>query len=155
MARPDSYEMAYLDSCLFARYFARGAGWERIQRILDAADAKQFEVCTSAFTLVECLAQSPTPNPDMGLDARVLSRLDTPRMALVEFSQPVALRARELHLTKQYEAADAIHVASAIEAAADVLFTLDEDDFPIGTRVGDVWVDLPYLPGGPSLFDEE
>ncbi|WP_284746461.1 type II toxin-antitoxin system VapC family toxin [Amycolatopsis sp. RTGN1] len=155
MARPDPYSTVYLDSCVLTRFFARGDGWERVQRIMDAADAGQFEIYVSTFSLVECLAQSPTPHPDVGLDARVLQYVDGPRVVLVEFGREVALQARDLHLIKQYKLGDAIHIASALEASVDVLFTFDEDDFPIGTKVGAVWVDLPYLPGEPTLFDHD
>ncbi|WP_409186737.1 type II toxin-antitoxin system VapC family toxin [Amycolatopsis sp. VS8301801F10] len=154
MARPDSYTLAYLDSCVFTRYYTRGEGSHFIQQIMDAADARQFEICTSTFTLVECLGQSPTPRPDVGMEARVQKHLDSPRVTLVEFSREVALQARELHLTKQYRSGDAIHLASAVEAGADVLFTLDNDDFQIGQRVNGVWIDNPYLPGDPNLFDQ-
>jgi predicted nucleic acid-binding protein len=155
VARPEHYDCAYLDSCVLSRYCKRDEGWQRVQQIMDAADQGQIELYVSMFSYVECLSQTPTPNPDIGTEARVRERLDSERMNKVEFSRAVALHARELHLTHQYKLGDAIHIASALEAEVDVLFTFDKDDFPIGERVGGVWVDLPYLAGDPSLFDPE
>jgi predicted nucleic acid-binding protein len=41
---------------------------------------------------------------------------------------------------------DAIHLASAVAAGADVLMTADKG-FPRGRQVEGVWVDEPYEPG--------
>ncbi|MEU3273899.1 PIN domain-containing protein [Saccharomonospora sp. NPDC006951] len=155
MARPDPYHVAYFDSCVFTRLFTRGRGWPLIQNIVDAADAGRFQLCTSMFSLVECLSQPPSARPDIGLEARILDHLDTDRLVLIEFSRSVALRARELHLTKKFRIGDAIQIASACEARADVLFTTDEDDFPIGQRFEGIWIDTPYLPGDRTLFDAD
>lgn len=151
-ARPDKYDIAYLDSCVFTTYFLRHDGWERIQRVMDAADAGGFVIVASTFSLVECLGQSPSPHHDVGHESRVRTHLDSPRVQLVEFSRHVALHARELHITKQLDLGDSIHMASAIEAGADVLFTFDTD-FPLNSYEAGVWVSEPYLPGDPNLFD--
>ncbi len=47
---------------------------------------------------------------------------------------------------------DAIHLAHAIMAKADVLMTTDKG-FPLDTEVDGVWVCEPYYWGEPSLFD--
>ena len=63
----------------------------------------------------------------------------------------MAIRARQyaqLHRLRNY---DAIHLASAVEARADVLMTWDRD-FPHGQTIDGVWIDVPYEPGEPSLF---
>ena len=73
--------------------------------------------------------------------------------AFVEFDFTVAKKARELRLggivTK---APDSIHLAHAIVAHAEVFFTLDKDDYPLGSTVEGVYVSRPYLLGDPDLF---
>jgi predicted nucleic acid-binding protein len=154
VARPDTFNLVYLDSCVFVRYIERGRGWEVVDRLLRAAEAKQFELLTSPLLFVECLGQQPSSTYDSGIDARILECLDNPRIVPAEFTRSTALRARQLHLTNTIKGTcDAVHLASAIENEADVFLTFDTDDFPIGQRVEKVWVDEPYFPGDEqSLF---
>jgi predicted nucleic acid-binding protein len=68
----------------------------------------------------------------------------------IDFHRGVALRARQYaqqHGLKNY---DAIHLASAVDASADVLMTTDKG-FPIGQSVDGVWVDQPYAPGDEPI----
>ncbi|MDL5160190.1 PIN domain-containing protein [Actinomycetospora termitidis] len=77
-------------------------------------------------------------------------------LAFVEFDLRVALKARQLRLAQVVKkVADSVHLAHAIVARADVLMTLDEDDFPIGEVVDGVHVDKPYLLGAADLFTSE
>ncbi len=57
-----------------------------------------------------------------------------------------------MFLHKEFNLGDSIHMASAIAAEVNVLFTYDKG-FSIGTRRRGIWIDEPYLPGEPSLFD--
>lgn len=158
VARPESFDLAYLDSSVFIRYMQRKDRWQVVERLLYAAEANQFELMTSPLLLVECLGQRPSPNYDAGRDARALELLDNPRLIPVEFNRATAIRARDLHLTCTVKGGtcDSIHLAGAIEHEADVFFTFDTDDFPIGQRVDGVWVDEPFFPGDEnSLFGDE
>ena len=154
MTRPDSFDLAYLDSSVLVRYMRRDSGWEAVDRLLLAAEARQFELLTSPLLLVECLGQRPGATYDAGIEARTLDLLDNPRLIPAEFNRATALRARHLHLTGAIRGTcDAIHLASAIENEADVFLTFDTDDFPVGQRVDGVWVDEPIFPGDePHLF---
>lgn len=83
----------------------------------------------------------------------LLDLLTSKNVTPVEFDQEVALKARELRLRKIVTPArDAIHLASAIVAAADVLMTWDGKDFPLGRTIEGVYVSEPYLLGDPDLF---
>ncbi len=64
------------------------------------------------------------------------------------------MKARELALRHGMRNYDAIHLAHAITAGADVLMTTDQG-FPLDSAVEGVWVCAPYFWGEPSLFDDE
>ncbi|WP_433263298.1 type II toxin-antitoxin system VapC family toxin [Micromonospora vinacea] len=68
-----------------------------------------------------------------------------------EFARWVALHARRLAHQYRLKNFDAIHVASAVEADANVFMSADKD-FPQGQLIEGVWVDEPYEPGDPPLF---
>jgi predicted nucleic acid-binding protein len=155
VVRPDSFDLAYLDSNVFIRYVRRGSSWQVVDRIIRAAEANQFDLMISPLLLVECLGQQPGPAYDVGSEARALALLDNPRLSPVEFNRSIAIKARHLLLdgTVTGGVCDAIHLASAIEHEADVFLTFDTDDFPIGRRIGGLWVDEPFFPGdGTDLF---
>ena len=65
----------------------------------------------------------------------------------------VVSRVMEWAATKQVR--DSIHLAHAIVARADVLFTVDQDDYPLGKTVEGVYVSKPYLLGAPDLFSSD
>jgi predicted nucleic acid-binding protein len=86
------------------------------------------------------------------LERRILDILDNPRHTPVEFTRTVALRARELALRRGMKNYDAIHLAHAVMARADVLMTADKG-FTQDSDVEGVWVCAPYYWGAPTLFD--
>ncbi|KZB86362.1 type II toxin-antitoxin system VapC family toxin [Amycolatopsis regifaucium] len=155
MGRPSSYQKAFLDSSAIIRYFTRGEGWSSVERIMQANQAGTIALFVSPLLLVEALGQPPASNYDPGVEARVLSFLDSPSLLPIEFDRYTALIARRLVLERGLKTCDAIHLASALSAEADVFLTYDKDDFPIGTQVDDVWVDVPYFPGAHEPGSQE
>ncbi len=151
MARPDSPEVIYLDSNTLCRFII-GDHVETIGRVIEAVDAGQVELIISPLLLVECRGQPRKDPIDDDLERRLLDILDNPRHTPVEFTRSVALKARELALRHGMKNYDAIHLAHAIMARADVLMTTDKG-FPLETEVEGVWVGAPYIFGAPSLFD--
>lgn len=153
MARPENPSLIYLDSNTIISVVKAEAGHEPVAEILRLAEAGRLTIAVSAVSYVEVrgTGRSQPYSPD--LDRRALQALDGPHVLLVEFSRHVALRARKLAYERRLKNYDAIHLASAIEADADVLMTTDTDDFPCGTLVQGVWVDKPYMPGDPVLFN--
>jgi len=95
----------------------------------------------------------PRKDPvDEDVERRIIEILDNPRHTLVEFPRSVALKARELALRHGMKNYDAIHLAHAVMAGADVLMTEDKG-FPLDTEVEGVWIGEPYFWGTPTLFD--
>lgn len=123
-----------------------------VDQIIYAARAGSLELYASTMLLVEARGQGREVTVDVALEVKVQELLLQPHWRYVELERTVALKARDLTLTHKLKNADAIHLASAIVAGAEVFMTLDETDFPIGTAVDGVWVDVPYAPGGPDLF---
>jgi predicted nucleic acid-binding protein len=54
VARPDVFNLVYLDSNVFIRYMTRDRGWEVVDRLLYAAEARQFELLTFHICDVRC-----------------------------------------------------------------------------------------------------
>lgn len=153
MARPDAPDVIYLDSNTLCRFIV-GEKVETIGRVIQAIDAGQAELIISPLLLVECRGQSRKDPVDEDLERRMLDLLDNPRHTPVEFTRAVALKARNLALRHGMKNYDAIHLAHAVMAGADVLMTSDEG-FPRDTDVEGVWVCEPYIWGDPTLFDEQ
>ncbi len=153
MARPDSPEVIYLDSNTLCRFIV-GDHVETVGRVIEAIDAGQAELIVSPLLLVECRGQPRECPVDEDLERHMIGILDNPRHTPVEFTRAVALKARELALRHGMRNYDAIHLAHAITAGADVLMTADQG-FPLDSAVEGVWVCAPYFWGEPSLFDDE
>lgn len=151
MARPDSPGVIYLDSNTLCRFMV-GDHVETIGRVIEAVDAGQAELIISPLLLVECRGQPRKGLVDEDLEGRILGILDNPRHTPVEFTRSVALKARELALRHGMKNYDAIHLAHAIMAGADVLMTTDKG-FPLEAEVDGVWIGAPYFWGDPTLFD--
>ena len=151
MARPDSPGVIYLDSNTVCRFMV-GDHVETIGRVIEAVDAGQAELIISPLLLVECRGQPRKGPVDEDLERRILDVLDNPKHTPVEFTRSVALKARELALRRGMKNYDAIHLAHAIMAEADVLMTTDKG-FPLETEVEGVWIGAPYFWGDPTLFD--
>lgn len=76
------------------------------------------------MTLVELRGQRRGRH-SVEIDRRILADLDSPRFNLVEFSRRVALRARDYVGQHGLRPMDAIHLASAVDAGAEVMWTCD------------------------------
>lgn len=151
MVRPEAPQVIYLDSNTLCRFMV-GDHVETIGRVIETIDAGQAELIISPLLLVECRGQPRNGPVDEDLERRILDILDNPRHTPVEFTRTVALKARELALRCGMRNYDAIHLAHAVMAGADVLMTTDKG-FPLDSDVEGVWVCAPYYWGAPTLFD--
>jgi predicted nucleic acid-binding protein len=152
VARPDSPGVIYLDSNTLCRFII-GKDVETVGRVIEAVDAGEAELIISPLLLVECRGQPRSGLIDEELERRLLGILDNPRHTPVEFTRAVALKARDLALRHRMKNYDAIHLAHAIMAEAEVLMTTDKG-FPLETEVDGVWVGKPYYWGPATLFDD-
>jgi predicted nucleic acid-binding protein len=152
VARPDSPGVIYLDSNTLCRFII-GKDVETVGRVIEAVDAGEAELIISPLLLVECRGQPRSGPVDEELERRLLGILDNPRHTPVEFTRAVALKARDLALRHRMKNYDAIRLAHAIMAEAEVLMTTD-NGFPLETEVDGVWVGKPYYWGPATLFDD-
>ncbi|MFU8849418.1 type II toxin-antitoxin system VapC family toxin [Micromonospora sp. SL1-18] len=142
----------YLDSNALIYAIMKRPDGEPVLEVLRLAEAGKLTVAISTFSYVEVRGygnNDPYP-PDR--DRQVIELLDSPHIVRVEFSRRVALRARRLGYEHRLKGFDAAHLASAVEAAVDVFMSTDTD-FGRVRRIEGVWVDKPYAPGDPTLFD--
>jgi predicted nucleic acid-binding protein len=153
VSRPDAPGSVYLDSCSLIQVLIKGVGYEPIERVLQLADAGRVTVLISPMSLVEVRGQPNGARLDKAKEDRARQLLDNPRFVFVEFDRHVSLKARDLAMRMRMKNADAVHLASAIAGAADALMTCDKG-FPRGQLVEGVWVDEPYMHGGPDLFGD-
>lgn len=152
MARPENPASIYLDSAALLLAINKQPGFEPVEDVLQLADAGKITLYTSALVYVEVRGQGLGGPFDEAADARVLAILDGPRIITIDFHRTLAIRARRYAHQYSLKNSDAVHVASAVEASADVLMTSDKG-FKLGRReIDGVWIDEPYTPGDPRLF---
>lgn len=151
MTPPSDPSSVYLDSNALIGVIAGHDGHEHTVQVLELARQGKMAVFVSTVSYVEVRGwglQDPYP-PER--DKATLGLLDSPSVVPVEFSRGVALHARKIAYTHGLKNYDAIHVASAAAAGAEVLFTRDTQMCGRG-RIEGVCICEPYEIGGPTLF---
>ena len=174
---PD-WRRQYWDSTLFLSYLA-GTETERvevIQGLLEQYERSGIEIIISSFAIAEVrsipAAGATTPPDDEGAvetlehdpeRSRLVSTLFTsPQLEIRVLTPRIAERAAEIGDTfPRLLPADCVHIATAIEAGVDVLFTYDgagqrrrpADMLRYDRRIGDgLRIMQPFVPTG-LLFD--
>ncbi|MGW9266971.1 type II toxin-antitoxin system VapC family toxin [Gordonia terrae] len=144
--RPDPFDRVCLDANIVVRHFSQEQGGEVVRPILAAAERDEIEVVISSVIFLEALGQKPGGEIDEELESKVRRLLENPKLIVVDVDYYVAMTARDLRLrdAKLKTQWDAIHVATAAEAAADVFFTFDER-IGLEREVRGVWLSKPYL----------
>lgn len=151
MARPDRPGSAALDASAVIDYIKGENHSHAVSEILRAAELGQLQLVGATILIAEVRSGPRSEPADPAVDHRILTLLQDPRWLYVELDTTVGLQARKLGQELGLKPADAIHLASAVAAEAEVFLTGDRR-FPIGAEVEGVWVDHPYQPGGPDLF---
>jgi predicted nucleic acid-binding protein len=150
VARPDNIRSIYLDSSALIAVIQDEPGCDPVKQVLSLVDQQLMTLYGSPLTLVEVRGQ-PRGEHDPERDRRVLDFLDG-RVKPVELTRRVAIRARGYVGRYGLKPADAIHIASAVEAPVEVLWSQDKDFKSLwGSRVDGVWVDEPYPFGQQAL----
>lgn len=108
----------------------------------------------SVFMLTEARGGGRmTPNP--AAEQKILAMLENPNMVrLVNADRRLCKNARTIALASKAKNWDAIHLASAVYAKAEVFLSYNTNDFTVGAMHDGVWVDEPYAYGGPTLFTQ-
>lgn len=155
MGRPSEFESIYLDACALLAVIQNEPGSDPIKDVLTRASAPaakgRLEIFASTIILVEVRGQRRGAI-DPQIEQRVLNVLNGPAFVYVETTRKIALRARAYAGTHNLNPMDAIHLASAVEAGAEVMWSLDKGFSSFwGTEVDGVWVDQPYAIGPPRI----
>lgn len=155
MGRPAEFESIYLDACALIAVIQNEPGSEPIKDVLARASApgkkSRLEIVASTIILVEVRGQRRGVL-DPQIEQKVLALLDGPAFVYVETTRKIARRARGYVATHNLNPMDAIHLASAVEGGAEVMWSLDKGFKSFwGTDVDGVWVDQPYATGPPTI----
>lgn len=108
-------------------------------------DRGPVRLFVSLLLYVEALGHSRTEPFNSDAEALIVATLDSPRVIVVEFSRFVAKRVRSYCHSHRLKPYDAIHLASAVAAKAEVLMACDTG-FPFEQDLKAVYGSLPYAP---------
>ncbi len=140
----------YWETSAFVAIITREVGrFEDCVRLLEDAEAGRVLAVTSAMRLVEVTGGTSSRS-----QARPIIRdfFDNEYIRLVEVDRLLAESARELVWLHQLNAVDAVHVAAAIRASCDVLFTFDRHLLKLNGSISPR-VEEPRWTGQKSLFE--
>jgi predicted nucleic acid-binding protein len=151
VTRPNNPASVYLDSNTLIAVVKKEPGYEPVDALFRLAEAGRIDLYISALSYVEVRGSSLSGPVDGVRDRQIIASLDSPWFKQVEFYRGLALRARRFTQEYKLKNYDAMHLASAAEAGAEVLMTWDQG-FPHGRNIEGVWIDQPYEPGDPALF---
>jgi predicted nucleic acid-binding protein len=109
-----------------------------VEVVLEAAQRGETEIYTSALTLVEVVKRPDGEAPVSEQDEDTIrAYFQHEFIVIVPFTADMGEGARELHWHRGLRWRDAVHVATAIRARADVLETYDNQLLAISEQVGD------------------
>jgi predicted nucleic acid-binding protein len=104
---------------------------EHIQRLLERAEAGEVRLLVSTITISEVLKGPKANDPPMSERKQHTFEefLENPYITLVSVDPAVARRARDIRRDHpKLRTPDAVQIATALIARAEVLYTYDEDD---------------------------
>lgn len=127
--------------CLIER---REPAFELIGELLRTGDSRAV-LSTAAVT--ECLAK-PIELRDAELIARYEAFFELPTTTLTALDRTIALEAAQLRARFGLKTPDAIHLATAIEAGANLYLTTDQNDY--ARCRGHVRIEIRILPRSPD-----
>jgi predicted nucleic acid-binding protein len=96
----------------------------RLKAMWSESEKGLFQIVTSALTIAEVLWLRNQPRPSPAAEKLIRSFFESPNVLLVDVTRVVAEAARDL-VWQGLRPKDAIHVASALDARCDVLYTRD------------------------------
>ncbi|MEV5411576.1 type II toxin-antitoxin system VapC family toxin [Thermopolyspora sp. NPDC052614] len=146
MTPPSNPSSVYLDSNALIYLLQGGPGHGDVLHALALAMDGKLNLYISTLSYVEVRGYGNDEPYPAERDKIATELLDSPSLTLVEFSRGVALKARKIAHTYRLKNPDAIHIASALYAEAEVLFTADQQLKSRGLIEG-VHITEPYLIG--------
>jgi len=143
----------YLDSSVYIAHIKDESGRGDSSLILGAAQQGRLVIVASTFVLVEVIKSNRSGHGtylDEEEERRIDQLLSQECIEMWEVDQQIARIARRLRRVHSLRGPDAVHLATAIRAKADVCFAWD-GDYPVGLVVEGVEVMKPYFVGQAEL----
>lgn len=154
-------DVRYWDSACFIAWFKEETGrYQTCGSILEAAQAGQVQIVTSAFTITEVLLPKGGTRLPAELRETVGQFFMRPEFLIVDVNRHLARAAQQYFWDRGVKPKDAIHVASAIYAGVPVFETYDDGLINLSGRLGgdpvlEVRPPMPHAGSESlSLFDE-
>jgi predicted nucleic acid-binding protein len=123
---PQLYKRPYLDASVWTSALDSADGDHEVARaVLDAADRGEFPVVVSSLMELEVVGGTHNERTDEAAK-RALLALRSSRVIVVTPVPRINDEARRLRLDLNLDTLDAIHLATAIYAKADVFLTSDK-----------------------------
>ncbi len=144
----------YWDAAAFIAWLAKESGrWEKCKLVLDAAEAGQLNIVTSAFTLVEVIqlkSHTPLPKADQ---PKLENFFKQDYIVLRQVTRKTGQLARLAVWDYGVDPKDAIHVATALQADLGYLDTFDKELISKSGTIGNppLVIGEPYVPGQGEL----
>lgn len=145
----------YWDSDCFLGWLQNEAGKAtECAPVIREAEAGRLTIITSALTIAEVLYLKDHPPIPQEQGEKVIEFFEHEWIVVSELDRTLAETARELVWDHGIRPKDAIHVATALDAAVDQLDTFDEKLIGKSETVGNPPLEIghPNLP--KSLFDD-
>lgn len=152
-----------IDTCVLLNVMTNGgeddASWlPRSKKVLEAAIQGQYKLALSAYVIPELAGNGKIRGdhlPSLVRKQRVaLTRewITNAGFLIVEIDGRVATQAADLAITRQLRGGDAVILASALQAKADVLYTWDTDLLKLNGAY-DLEISEPPYPGDEGQLD--
>ena len=152
MARPSHPQRAYLDACCYIDWAEGKLSCSQVETWLHAARKRQVRLIASTVMFAEARGHNNGPH-DAAAEQRIRTLLQEPYVSLVDTTRRIGLLARDISVDRpRVKGMDAIHMATAVYADADVFLSRDLKAFIVPEQYRGVWVDEPYEFGGEGLF---
>jgi predicted nucleic acid-binding protein len=150
----NSYVRPYLDTSAYLAAINNEKDRALVVRqILDAAEQKKIQIVASTFVVAEVIkikGEDAYLTPDK--ESEIDEVLKSERILWVELDLTLALEARKLARAHGLKPGDAIHLASAIRAKADVLLRYDSR-FNSKNEIAGLELCDPFWPGDTPFPD--
>lgn len=152
MERPDRPGSAYLDACCYIDWAEGKDSADAVETWLQAAHRRQVQLIASTALFAEARGTG-NGQKDTGGEQRIRDLLQEPYVTLVDVTRRVGLLARSISVERpRVNGMDALHMATALYAEADVFLSRDLKAFRPPEMYRGIWVDRPYEFGGEGLF---
>ena len=143
MGRPEVISKVVLDASALLGVVMGERAFLPLKPMPEAIDRGDIQLVQSTAMLVELRPRHPRDNSTHAkIRSDLVALLRSPRTQLVDVNTLVARKAAELAVNHGLKTWDAIHLATAVLANADVLVVRDSK-FPEGECEG-VWITPPF-----------